>query len=68
MVAEESPYSNPSIIQLLKEATESHVSQYLNNAYTDHECFSLVVPNDTMYVTMKCFIYFYLIIRFSLIS
>ncbi len=46
MVAEESPNSNPSTIQLLKQATESHVSPYLNNAYTDHECFSLVVPNE----------------------
>ncbi len=41
-----SPRFNPSTIQLLKQAVESHVSPYLNNAYTDHECFSLVVPNE----------------------
>ena len=41
MVAKESEYSNPSIIKLLEEATESHVSPYLNNAHTDHGCFSL---------------------------
>ncbi len=41
MVAKESPFSNPSVIKLLEEATESHVSPYLNNAHTDHECFSL---------------------------
>ncbi len=41
MVAKESPFSTPSVIKLLEEATESHVSPYLNNAHTDHECFSL---------------------------
>ena len=41
MRAKESTSSNPSVIKLLEEATESHVSPYLNNAHTDHECFSL---------------------------
>ncbi len=41
MIAEESPDSTPSVIKLLEEATKSHVSPYLNNAYTDHECFSV---------------------------
>ena len=39
MKAKESFFSNPSVIKLLEEATESHVSPYLNNAHTDHECF-----------------------------
>ncbi len=41
MRAKESYLPNPSVIKLLEEATESHVSPYLNNAHTDHECFSL---------------------------
>ena len=51
MVAEGSRHSNPSTIQVLKQAIESHVSPYLNNAYTDHECFSLVVPNE---LSLQC--------------
>ncbi len=31
MKAKESFFSNPSVIKLLEEATESHVSPYLNN-------------------------------------
>ncbi len=34
MAKEESPRSNPSTIRLLEEVAESHVSPYLNNAYT----------------------------------
>ncbi len=56
MRAMRSRYSNPSTIQLLKES-ESHVSPYLNNAYTDHECFSLVVPNE---LSLQCNEVFYL--------
>ncbi len=51
---------------LLEEASEPHVSPYLNIAYTDHGILlcgmNLCGMNYTMYVhdqTMKCFIYFY---------
>ncbi len=36
MRAKKSPYSSPLAGKLLEEATESHVSPYLNNAHTDH--------------------------------
>ncbi len=36
LAAKRSNYLNPKIIKLLEEADTSHVSPYLNNAFTDH--------------------------------